>query len=101
MIYGAVCIRGRLSVPLFNVEGTKVNLRREIRVFICVSIVLILLISCYALNHTYFRVFDKQNYVIIHLILELSSIVISFCIALQAWMFHPFELSRRWILLGA
>lgn len=45
--------------------------------------------------------YGQANYIAIHLILELISIIVSFSIAIQAWIIHPYMLKGKGIYIGA
>ncbi|MBP1934682.1 bifunctional diguanylate cyclase/phosphodiesterase [Ammoniphilus resinae] len=48
-----------------------------------------------------YGVFGVENYLSIHTLLELSSLIVSFTIAIQAWMIFPYTLSNRHLFIGS
>lgn len=48
-----------------------------------------------------YGVFGEENYVIIHLMMEIFIIVASFTIAIQGWLIFPYILSNQRLYLGA
>lgn len=48
-----------------------------------------------------YAVFEENNYLSIHLIIEIFIIVMSFTIAIQAWLIVPYILSNRRMYIGA
>ncbi|RXT07094.1 EAL domain-containing protein [Ammoniphilus sp. CFH 90114] len=54
----------------------------------------------YLFSDSLYAMFGMKNYTSIHMILELMSIVVSFTIAIQAWMIFPHTLSNHRLVMG-
>ena len=48
-----------------------------------------------------YGVFGEDNYVVVHLLIEIFIIVVSFTIAIQAWLIFPYILSSHRLNIGA
>lgn len=48
-----------------------------------------------------YGIFGKNNYVTIHLMMEILIIVVTMAISIQAWLVSPYILSKRVLYAGA
>ena len=48
-----------------------------------------------------YGIFGKNNYVTIHLMMEILIIVVTMAISIQAWLVSPYVLSKRVLYAGA
>lgn len=62
---------------------------------------LMLLIVALVYRNQLYGVFGEENYVVIHLMMEIFIIVGSFTIAIQAWLIFPYILSSHRLHIGA
>ncbi|HWI48447.1 MAG TPA: EAL domain-containing protein [Rummeliibacillus sp.] len=62
---------------------------------------LILLSIVLIFDNQFYGIFGEENYVAIHLMMEILIIVASFSIAIQAWLIVPYILSNRRLYIGA
>lgn len=69
------------------------------RIIIAISIVILLMALLF--RQQLYGVLGEQNYISIHLIIELFIITIAFMIAIQTWMIFPHSLSSYRLWLGA
>lgn len=65
------------------------------------AIPFLLLIFVILFNHRLYGIFGANNYVTMHLIMEIIIIVTCFTIAIQAWIIFPFILSNDRLYIGA
>lgn len=62
---------------------------------------MLLLVLTLVYRDALYAIFGESNYVAVHLIIEIFLIVVSFTIAVQAWLISPFILSNQRLYLGA
>ncbi len=62
---------------------------------------LVLLIISLLFRNQLYGVFGEDNYVVVHLLMEIFIIVVSFTIAIQAWLIFPYILSSHRLNIGA
>lgn len=62
---------------------------------------LLLLLIALLFSKQLYGIFGEENYVILHLIIEIFIIVGSFTIAIQAWLIFPYILSSHRLNIGA
>ena len=64
-------------------------------------ILFLLLLSMMFFNHYFYGIFGNDNYVTIHLIIEIFIIVGAFTIAIQAWFIVPYLQWNKRLYIGA
>ena len=62
---------------------------------------LVILIITLLYRNQLYGVFGEENYVVIHLMMEIFIIVGSFTISIQAWLIFPYTLSSYRLNIGA
>ena len=62
---------------------------------------LLITILALSLQNQLYGVFDEKSYVGINLMIEICIIIVSFTIAIQAWLIFPYTLSNRRLFIGA
>ena len=62
---------------------------------------LLLFLLTLIFNRNFYGVFGEDNYVTIHLVIEILIIVVSFSIAIQAWLIVPYTQREKRMYIGA
>ncbi len=75
--------------------------RRRFVIFILFFVPLTLIALVYLFQDFLVPFYGEQHYLAMHLILELFCIIVSFSIAIQAWMIYPYTLRGKGIYIGA
>lgn len=67
--------------------------------FLIFSIILLMIVGFW--SEELYGIFEENNYVTIHLLIEILIIVVSLTIAIQSWLISPYLLSSTRLYLGA
>ncbi len=67
--------------------------------FILLTMILLIVIGLG--SDTFYGIFGENNYVTIHLMMEILIIVVTMTISIQTWLISPFILSNRVLYIGA
>ncbi|MFJ8260136.1 EAL domain-containing protein [Peribacillus asahii] len=79
----------------------KQNIQSSVRDGLGLTIPLLLLIPALLFSNQLYGILGKNNYVTIHLMVEIFIIIASFTIAIQAWLIFPYILSNHRLYIGA
>ncbi|MEK4426197.1 bifunctional diguanylate cyclase/phosphodiesterase [Solibacillus sp. FSL K6-1523] len=80
-------------------KGAKIPFYKQLVQFVLVSIILLAMLIFW--SEGVYGVFIVDNYVTIHLLIEIFIIVVSLTIAIQSWLISPYILSSVRLCLGA
>ncbi len=90
-----IALRGGISITNFDYGGFLKKFRWPI------GLPIFLLVISFLFNKQLYGVFGAENYLSIHLMVEIFIIVFSFSIAIQAWLIVPYVLSNKRLYIGA
>ena len=79
--------------------GEELSLYKEGLRFLLLTIVLLTIIVCW--GEELYGIFGENNYVTIHLLIEILIIVVTITIAIQSWLISPYAQSNKRLYLGA
>ncbi|MFJ7949896.1 EAL domain-containing protein [Lysinibacillus sp. NPDC096418] len=79
--------------------GEDISLYKQGLQFLFFSIILLAIIVFW--SDEFYGIFGEDNYVTIHLLIEIFIIVVSLTIAIQSWLISPYLLSSTRLYLGA
>lgn len=79
-------------------ETLNLHTKRKFVIFILFFAPVFLIALAYLFPNSFY---GEQHYTSLHLILELFCIIVSFSIAIQAWMIYPYVLKEKGMYIGA
>lgn len=88
----------KVGVILWELNKQYSFVRQGIQ-YIIYSIVILLIIGYW--SEEFYAIFGKNNYVSIHLLMEILIIVVTMTIAIQSWLTTPYILSNKTLYIGA